>query len=361
MWGFPGGGPRVLTTWQGKARGMKFVPDEVYIEEDALSYELGRRLLDRFSRSHLTPRIIRSGQRIPAPAGLTPAASYRRAKRVLVVSLRKTLDFQTCRPSAHYQLPLVTSCPGLCEYCYLQTTLGARPYIRVYANIEDILGRALRYVQMRTPETTVFEGAATSDPLAVEEYTGSVARAISFFAAQDHARFRFVTKFSSVEGILGVEHRGHTRVRFSVNTPSVIERYESGTPRLRARVEAATRASRAGYPIGFLIAPVMAYPGWEEEYRGLIASLAESVPSEVKAGLTFEIISHRYTPRARELILRRHPESTLPMENSGRRVRMGQFGYIKYVYPPEMMERIRALFESQIAVSFPGAKVEYLI
>jgi spore photoproduct lyase len=32
--------------------------------------------------------------------------------------------------------------PGMCEYCYLATTLGRRPYLRVYVNIDDVLAKA---------------------------------------------------------------------------------------------------------------------------------------------------------------------------------------------------------------------------
>ncbi|MGE5485458.1 MAG: spore photoproduct lyase [Ignavibacteriales bacterium] len=340
---------------------MEFVPQRVFFEEAALSYPLGRELLDRFRREGVEVARVLPGGRIPTPAGLSQDAAYRRAKRSLVVAVRRTLSFQTCRPSAHYQLPLVSSCPGLCEYCYLQTTLGPRPYIRVYVNLDEILDTASRYIGGRLPATTVFEGAATSDPMAVEGYTGAVARAISFFAGQPHARFRVVTKFSDVDGILGIEHRGHTRLRFSVNIPGVIEEYEHGTPGLEKRLRAAAKVAAAGYPVGFLIAPVIAMPGWEGEYRRLVAGLAEAVPAAARRGLTFEIISHRFTPRARSLILRRHPGSSLPMDTVGRRVRMGQFGYIKYVYPDEVIQEMKRLFQDEISRWFPEASIEYII
>jgi len=40
---------------------------------------------------------------------------------------------------------------------------------------------------------TIFEGAATSDPVPVEPYTGALAETIRFFASQEHGKFRFVT------------------------------------------------------------------------------------------------------------------------------------------------------------------------
>ncbi|KJS15768.1 MAG: hypothetical protein VR69_11990 [Peptococcaceae bacterium BRH_c4b] len=58
----------------------------------------------------------------------------------------------------------------------MNTTLGNKPYVRVYVNIDEILSAAGKYILERAPEITVFEGAATSDPLPVERYTGSLTR-----------------------------------------------------------------------------------------------------------------------------------------------------------------------------------------
>jgi spore photoproduct lyase len=81
-----------------------------------------------------------------------------------VVGVKRDLDFETCRPSADYSLVLATGCPGMCEYCYLQSTLGKKPYIRVYVNVDEILEAAGRTIAGRAPELTVFEAASTADP-----------------------------------------------------------------------------------------------------------------------------------------------------------------------------------------------------
>ncbi|NPV69407.1 MAG: spore photoproduct lyase [Firmicutes bacterium] len=344
----------------GDTRGS-FVPQRVFFEEGALSYPLGREMYDRFRGMGVVVGVIPPRGRVPGGRGLSPETSYREAKRTLVFAVRRSLAFQTCKPSAHYQLPLVTGCPGLCEYCYLQTTLGPRPYMRAYVNIDEIIERAARYIRDRFPETTVFEGAATSDPLPVEDFTGGLARAISFFGGQSHALFRFVTKFANVDGLLRLDHKGRTRFRFSVNAEPVIERYEAGTPRLDARLHAAGLVAAAGYPVGFLIAPVVVYDGWEDQYRDLLASLRDSMPARAAGALTFEIISHRFTPRAKSLISRRHPHTALPLDENERRVKMGQFGYVKYVYPDELLRRIDDLFRLEIGRLFPGARVDYVI
>jgi spore photoproduct lyase len=115
-----------------------FVPKRALFEKEALDYPIGKHIFDKMQELGVDTSFIGSHNRVTGIPGKTPQEAYFEGKRTLVVGLRRTLDFQTCKPSAHYQLPLVTSCIGECEYCYLNTTLGKKPYIRVYVNIDEI-------------------------------------------------------------------------------------------------------------------------------------------------------------------------------------------------------------------------------
>ena len=227
----------------------QFTPKRVFVEPDALNYPMGRRLYEYFQRIQIPVLQTSSHNRVTGIPGKTAAEGYREAKSTLVIGVRRSKDFETCRPSAHYQLPLATSCPGKCEYCYLATTLGKKPYVRIYVNVEEILKMARQYIEDRRPEETVFEGSATSDPIPVEPYTNSLAAAVEFFAAQEFARFRFVTKFTDVESLLDIKHEGRTRFRFSINLQRIIGAYEHGTPDLAARLQAAKKSCPGRLPI----------------------------------------------------------------------------------------------------------------
>lgn len=45
--------------------------------------------------------------------------------------------------------------------------------------------------------------------------------------------------------------------------------------------------------------------------------------------ITFEVISHRYTTRAKNVINEVFPDNTLPMNDDERKYKYGQFGYGK--------------------------------
>lgn len=345
---------------QGTQRGtFPFVPSRAYFEKESLEYPLGRRVFKILKELGTETMFTGSHNRVTGIPGSTPREAYLEGKRTLVVGVRKTMDFQTCKPSAHFQLPLVTGCPGRCHYCYLNTTLGKKPYIRIYVNTDEILAEVEKYINARLPEVTVFEGAATSDPLAVEPYTGSLAKAIAFFGKKEQARFRFVTKFTNVDSLLSVPHGEHTRFRFSINSGNVIETYERGTPGLMQRLEAASKVAAAGYPTGFIMAPVIKYDGWQDDYRAVFKNLKERFGSGNQ--LTLEIITHRFTQKAKNIILQVFPGTPLALEETERKFKYGQFGYGKYVYQPETMDQIKSVLYGLIDEYVPDIKLEYFI
>lgn len=339
-----------------------FVPKRIIFEKDVLQYPIAKQILEEFKGKSDTEVIQLTSnklkQHIPGEDLFT---QYREGKKTLVVGVKKSLKFQSCKPSAHYQLPLVSGCMGQCQYCYLNTNLGDKPFVKVHVNVDEILKQADKYVQERLPEVTIFEGAATSDPIPVEPYTHALKTAIEHFGKDEKARFRFVTKYNDVDSLIDINHNGHTEVRFSINTSYVINEYEHGTASRDRRIDASIKMAKAGYPIGFLIAPVFIYPNWKEDYRDLMIALREKLPENLKYPVTFEVISHRYTTIAKNRIMQVFPDTTLPMNNDERKFKYGQFGYGKYVYPKEGLDEIKGFFAKEIEEIFKNKEIKYII
>jgi len=339
-----------------------FRPKRVLVESAALEYPLGKKIHDMFCGTEVDVKVIPSHNRIVTERGLSARQAYTMAKSTLVVGVRKSKKFETCRPSADFQLPLVTSCPGMCRYCYLLTTLGRTPYVRVYVNVQEMLDIADEYARARQCELTTFEGAATGDPLAVEEYTRALANAIEHFGKCSHARFRFVSKFAAVDSLLELEHARHTEIRFSVNAREVIRLYEQGTDTLTARLDAAAKAAVADYPVGFMVAPIIVFDGWEAAYERLFGLIQRySQHTEALQTATFELVTHRFTPRAKARVLELFEDAHPDMEESSRKFIFGQFGYGKYVYEQDTMQRISALFDRLLRDYMPKARRLYLV
>ncbi|GIP35311.1 spore photoproduct lyase [Paenibacillus sp. J2TS4] len=336
-----------------------FIPELVYFEPDALNYPKGVRIMEWAKQKGLPIRMTTSHNRITNLPGDNEFAKYRMAKNTLVVGVRKTLTFDQSKPSAEYAIPIATGCMAHCHYCYLQTTLGAKPYIRIYVNTDDIMKAAKKYIDERIPEITRFEAACTSDPLGLEHISGSLSELIEFMAKERYGRLRFVSKFHHVDPLLGLQHNGHTRIRFSVNADYVIKQFEPGTSTFLERIEAAGKIAHAGYPLGFIIAPIIWYDGWEEGYSELLDKLKAALPSEAIPQLTFELIQHRYTKTAKNVILQRYPKTKLEMDEAKRKYKWGRWGQGKYVYPDEQASALREHIAEQIFDKFPEATIDY--
>ncbi|HEX3015624.1 MAG TPA: spore photoproduct lyase, partial [Desulfobacteria bacterium] len=158
----------------------------------------------------------------------------------------------------------------------------------------------------------------------------------------------------------------HTRFRFSLNCEEVIRNFEHGTPSAKERLAAAGKVLQAGYPLGFIIAPLFRFENWEDQYTELFISLSERLrqnhPDKWSATqLSFEFITHRFTTRAKSNILKVFPHTSLPMDETSRKYKFGQFGYGKYVYQPEEMAEFKSLLLHLVDNYFPGAGIEYFV
>ncbi|MBX0358294.1 spore photoproduct lyase [Halobacillus faecis] len=336
-----------------------FMPELVYIEPRALEYPLGRELKEKFEGLGIEIRETTSHNQVRNLPGENDFQKYRMAKSTLVVGVRKTLKFDTSKPSAEYAIPLATGCMGHCHYCYLQTTMGSKPYIRTYVNVDEVFDAAEQYMKERAPEETRFEASCTSDIVGVDHLTHSLKRAIEYFGESEHGRLRFVTKFAHVDHLLDAKHNGRTRFRFSMNADYVIKYLEPGTSRLDERIEAAAKVAKAGYPLGFIIAPIYLYEDWKEGYRILFEKLQDKLPDYATKDLTFELIQHRFTKPAKRVIQKNYPMTKLEMDEEKRKYKWGKYGIGKYVYQKDEQEEMKSVLGGYINQYFPEASLEY--
>ncbi|MGJ9383622.1 spore photoproduct lyase [Salipaludibacillus sp. CF4.18] len=336
-----------------------FVPQLVYMEPRALEYPLGEQLHKKFTDMGIEIRQTTSHNQVRNIPGKNHFQQYRVAKSTLVVGVRKTLKFDTSKPSAEYAIPLATGCMGHCQYCYLQTTMGSKPYIRTYVNTDEIFNAADEYMQERAPKETRFEAACTSDIVGIDHLTHSLKKAIEHFGKSEHGKLRFVTKYHHVDHLLDADHRGKTRFRFSINADYVIKHFEHGTSPLNERINAAVKVAKAGYPLGFIIAPIYLHEGWEKGYYTMFEKLNKKLPQSLRQNVTFELIQHRFTKPAKRVIQKNYPMTKLELDEEKRKYKWGKYGIGKYVYQTQEQEMIQETFHRYKDEFFPESKIEY--
>lgn len=337
-----------------------FMPERVYFEPASLNYPLGKSLYEYFTGTDAEVGQLPLNSIAKKIPGKSIREKYARSKKTLAVSVKKIGPLDICKPSADFEFSLVSNCPGNCEYCYLQTTQGTNPYLRIYVNLEEIFENIKKHIKGSESGPTIFEAASLGDPLSLEHLTGSLAKAVEFFGTLEKARLRTVTKYDNVDSFLTLKHNGHTRFRFSINSRYVIESFEHNTAGFAERLDAAAKIAAAGYPTGFIMAPLMIYEGWKEEYLELLDRLYGKMAGIASAEpLTFELIQHRFTPRAKEYILERFPNTGLDMDESSRTLKWGRFGRFKYVYPKDTAGEMKEYITGLISERFPDSRIEY--
>ena len=150
-----------------------------------------------------------------------------------------------------------------------------------------------------------------------------------------------------------LDHQRRTRVRFSVNSAAVARRFEGGTRPTPARLAALRALAEAGYPVGLTIAPVMPLPGWEQEYGQLLDEVGIALDGVADLDLTAEIITHRFTPASKDVLLSWYPQTKLEMAEDQRSQKRSKFGGVKYVYPRPVMAELRSWFLAELTVGCP--------
>lgn len=345
----------------------RWLPRRLLITRAARTWDHGRQIATRAAALGV-PIVELPNDRIAWDQPADPRQAYADAKATLavVVAPPSKLKLAPIAPSADWRVDLAAGCPAHCSYCYLAGSLKGAPITRVYANVEDILGILPRYMDQgtitsrspaRAHEGTTFEASCYTDPLALEPLTGSLARAIAWFGATTAAaQLRFTSKFADVEPLLGIDHRGRTRMRASVN-PRRFARFEGGTASVAQRLAALRRMADVGYPVGLTIAPIIAAEGWEQAYGELIAdaaALLADVPD-----LTIELITHRFTTGSKAVLDSWYPGSALDMTDINRTTKRTKFGTEKQVYDAATMRRLRGWFTAEIDRALPLSRILY--
>lgn len=214
---------------------------------------------------------------------------FEEGKRRLVIARRRGSFLQHCPAGTpglvccnYLVLQLGANCPFDCSYCFLQEYLATAPALKLYANVDEALQEVERILEAHPQRKFRIGTGELIDSLALDWLSGHSAQLLPFFARRPNAVLELKTKSDRVEGVLAQAPSPNVVVSWSLNAPSIIDSDEPGTASLDERLEAARRVQQAGFRVGFHFDPLVAFPGWEDEYERVVRALEERIdPSRV--------------------------------------------------------------------------------
>ena len=167
----------------------------------------------------------------------------------------------------------------------------------------------------------------------------------------------FPTKFDMVDPILNIKGKEKVIIRVSVNPEEIIQKVEFGTSRLKNRIQAIKKLKEAGYQVGILIAPIILVDNWEFLYEELIKELANTLDTQTRKDIFFELIFMTYSYVHRMINQEAFPNHIRlfdPNMMSGR-------GKGKYMYKKEIRDKAKQFFLDKMKYYFPNNTILYIV
>jgi spore photoproduct lyase len=265
----------------------------------------------------ISRRLDLSGEIVDDPASLfqwinRAGDPVGRGKQVLYLTRNKGGFLKSCPGTREYRccdyqiLHIGSFCTMDCSYCILQAYFHP-PLLQFFVNRED-LDAELSALYQKPAISRVGTGEFT-DSLIWERWTDLTDFLVTRFSAQEKAVLELKTKTVNIERLDGLNHNRKTILAWSLNSPAVIRTQERGTASLEARLNAAMRCQRWGYPLAFHFDPMVIYEGCEADYRQVVKQLFASISPENVVWISLG--TFRFMPALKPIIARRFPESKI--------------------------------------------------
>ena len=331
-----------------------FMPKGIYYEKEIENYELGKKLLEKYKD---VPKIIIENHNNIEEMRKKQNSEFAEMKRNLIIGVRKTHKFVENHKTSDFLVPYTSSgCTAMCMYCYLVCNYNKCAYLRLFVNREQMLEKIIRTAK-KSEKNLTFEIGSNSDLVLENTITDNLIWTIENFSKTNKGILTFPTKFSMVDDLLPLNHRGKIVIRMSVNPEEIINKVEFGTSRLKARVKAINKLQEANYKLGILIAPVILVENWKKLYSELIKYLYENLTEKVKENVFFEIIFMTYSYVHNAINEEAFPNAINLFDKELMRER----GKGKYMYKDEVRKEAEIFLREEMNKYFKNNEIMYIV
>jgi spore photoproduct lyase len=252
-----------------------FSPQQILVEGAVADLPLTRRVLQALPRVPVSLIEDYRGGKSPQPISA--------AKRLLTLAEGRgeaIKPFPKIKQAINlndYVFNPISNCHLECTYCILQSYLFNNPGLTLFANLDFFFDGITRLIRSAPEKYFRLGTGELSDSLALDDLTGLSREWVPFFAGLPNAYLELKTKSDCVKNLLGLRHRGHTVISWSLSPEHIAQKEELKCAGVSERLAAAARVQGAGYPVGIHLDPMIYFEGWEEAYETLLADIARSL------------------------------------------------------------------------------------
>lgn len=280
----------------------------VFIDPAVADNPLARDIASRFGATEVLP-----GRLADIAAAVQAAPDPIEAAKHMLLLTRNTGAFlKPCPGTRNYTccdyriLHIGSFCSLDCAYCILQAYFRP-PIMQFFLNHDDLLAELENHFS-KGRLSRIGTGEFT-DSLIWDLWTDLSGVLVPAFAAQDNSVLELKTKTVAVERLRSLRHRRRTIVSWSLNTEAVIRRQERRTASLSARLTAAGKCQKWGYPLAFHFDPMVIYDGCADDYTVVVDRLFQVVNPENVVWISLG--SFRFMPDLKGILERRFPDSDI--------------------------------------------------
>ncbi len=321
----------------------------IYVERDALRYELCKDILARFQKAKSIE--IDSFKQIFNRKNQDFALQKNSLKLILAVKQTGFLYpgssvLSTYGYKHFYYNSLVLNCIYNCDYCYLQGMYNSSNIV-VFVNLEDFFKATLERLSIEKP--LYLSISYDTDLLAFEDLTGYCAAWVEFARKHQDLTIEIRTKSANFKALVSLKPTKNIILAWTLSPQSIIDRYEHKTPSLAARLKSAKEAILAGWQVRYCFDPVLLVDNWQKNYSALIESSFADVGDKV---YDISIGSFRVNQDFLKRMQRNNPSEILhyPFERKGK----------VYYYPQKERINIERFFRENLAAHISEKQISIL-
>lgn len=306
--------------------------EKVFVDRKLESDKFVQQIISRLSGIPVI--MVKNGKEVEDEISLSPDPVGEGKKIIYLTENKSFLRPCPCTPGClscgYWNIDLDQNCPLDCSYCILQSYLKGKP-LMISVNRSDLALEVKKFLNARRSKTIRIGTGELTDSLALDWLTENSLFLVELFEEKSGCLLEFKTKTGEISNLLSIKPPSNVILSWSLNPEVIISREEKGTASLATRLEAAEKAVKHGYRVGFHFDPIIHYENWKEDYSEVIDKIFKKIP--VEAIFWISLGTLRFPPELPEIASRRFKESRL----YGQEFVRGWDGKFRYPRPRRIM------------------------